>query len=204
MSRCSFLVGFGDNPPTHAQNPAASCPAEPQPCTNSNNYISSAPDVNTLKGALVEGPSITGTDLGSLDIFQVKFWVITYLRLFFPFDPPTEQNLWHLRSCLQYACRAAICRYPEAEFNALLQVLGMSASPLLPMQSLDKTLTALSRNRSLNLRLVQDSRPNNDTRVPIQNNAGLAGVVASMQDAPGTWEQCLQGYGIFNKARNLC
>lgn len=51
---------------------------------------------------------------------------------------------------------------------------------------------------------VQDVRSQNDTRVPIHNNAGFVGVVASMHDAPGTWEQCLQGYGVLNKANSIC
>jgi endoglucanase len=51
---------------------------------------------------------------------------------------------------------------------------------------------------------VQDVRSQNDTRVPIHNNVGFIGSVASMHDAPGTWEQCLQGYGVLNKANSIC
>ena len=52
--------------------------------------------------------------------------------------------------------------------------------------------------------VMQDVRSQNDTRVPIHNNGGFVGVVASMHDAPGTWEQCLQGYGVLNKANSIC
>ena len=37
-----------------------------------------------------------------------------------------------------------------------------------------------------------------------QQTVALWGVVASMHDAPGTWEQCLQGYGVLNKANSIC
>lgn len=46
---------MGENPPTHAQNPAASCPPAPASCNYVNNYLSSTPNTNILYGALVEG-----------------------------------------------------------------------------------------------------------------------------------------------------
>jgi len=52
---CSFVVGMGVNPPTCAQNPAASCPPNPASCNYVNNYLSSTPNTNILYGALVEG-----------------------------------------------------------------------------------------------------------------------------------------------------
>lgn len=52
--------------------------------------------------------------------------------------------------------------------------------------------------------VLQDVRSQNDTRVAIHNNAGFMGVVAAMHDAPGTWEQCLQGYGVLNAKNSIC
>ena len=52
--------------------------------------------------------------------------------------------------------------------------------------------------------VVQDVRSQNDSRVAIHNNAGFMGVVASMRDAPGTWEQCLQGYGVLSGLNSIC
>jgi hypothetical protein len=56
----SYLVGWGNDPPTHIPNPAASCPASVQPCSgylaSSPEYSSPDPNPHTLTGALVSGP----------------------------------------------------------------------------------------------------------------------------------------------------
>lgn len=58
--RQSYMAGWGNNPPTHIPNPAASCPTSVQPCAgflaSSPQY--SSPDANphVLFGALVSGP----------------------------------------------------------------------------------------------------------------------------------------------------
>ena len=44
-----------------------------------------------------------------------------------------------------------------------------------------------------------DVRTLNDTRVGIETNAAWTGTIAGLVTAPGTWEQCLQGYGPFTK-----
>ena len=44
-----------------------------------------------------------------------------------------------------------------------------------------------------------DVRTLNDTQVGIERNAAWTGTIAGLVTAPGTWEQCLQGYGPFTK-----
>lgn len=51
----SFVVGQGSNPPTHAQNQAASCNASPTQCSAVSSQLSPNPNPNVLYGALVEG-----------------------------------------------------------------------------------------------------------------------------------------------------
>ena len=42
--RRSFVVGYGNNPPTHAHHRAASCAARPAPCTYNLAFTSAAPN----------------------------------------------------------------------------------------------------------------------------------------------------------------
>lgn len=63
----SYVVGFGNNPPTHAHHRGASCPLESAPGSNSpscdySNYALQTPNPNVLYGALVGGTCI-GTSL---------------------------------------------------------------------------------------------------------------------------------------------
>ncbi|XP_013393921.1 uncharacterized protein LOC106161500 [Lingula anatina] len=51
----SYVVGFGNNPPTHPHHRAASCPLRPGPCGKSNKDTPS-PNPQVLTGALVGGP----------------------------------------------------------------------------------------------------------------------------------------------------
>ena len=51
---------------------------------------------------------------------------------------------------------------------------------------------------------AQDVRSNNGSRVQIEFNSGFQGTLASMLEAPGTWEQCLQGYGALTRGDNIC
>jgi len=46
-----------------------------------------------------------------------------------------------------------------------------------------------------------DDRTLNSSRVGIVNNVGFTASAAGMNQASGTWEQCLQGYGEFTKNR---
>ena len=46
-----------------------------------------------------------------------------------------------------------------------------------------------------------DDRTLNSSRVGIMNNVGLPTTSAGLNQASGTWEQCLQGYGEFTKNR---
>ncbi|KAL3155246.1 hypothetical protein ABBQ32_013178 [Trebouxia sp. C0010 RCD-2024] len=46
-----------------------------------------------------------------------------------------------------------------------------------------------------------DDRTLNSSRVGIMNNVGLPTTSAGLNQASGTWEQCLQGYGQFTKNR---
>lgn len=39
----------------------------------------------------------------------------------------------------------------------------------------------------------------NSTRVGIETNAAFTGAIASLIQAPGNWNLCLQGYGPLNK-----
>lgn len=49
-----------------------------------------------------------------------------------------------------------------------------------------------------------DVRTNNDSRVDIGNNAAITGTCAGLVDAPGTWEQCLQGFGVLTGDTAVC
>lgn len=56
----SYVVGFGNNPPTHAHHRGASCPRESSVGSNSptcdySNYALPTPNPNVLYGALVGG-----------------------------------------------------------------------------------------------------------------------------------------------------
>nr|CAD54726.1 beta-1,4-endoglucanase [Mastotermes darwiniensis] len=51
----SFVVGFGNNPPTHPHHRSSSCPDAPATC-DWNNYNSADPNPHVLYGALVGGP----------------------------------------------------------------------------------------------------------------------------------------------------
>lgn len=50
----------------------------------------------------------------------------------------------------------------------------------------------------------QDLRTDNSSRVDLGNNVAIAGVCAGLTNAPGTWEQCLQGYGVLTKDTAVC
>ncbi|GFG41057.1 hypothetical protein Cfor_04533 [Coptotermes formosanus] len=51
----SYVVGFGNNPPTHPRHRASSCPDAPAIC-DWYTYKSTEPNFHTLTGALVGGP----------------------------------------------------------------------------------------------------------------------------------------------------
>nr|AGP76414.1 endo-beta-1,4-glucanase [Macrotermes carbonarius] len=51
----SYVVGFGNNPPTHPHHGSSSCPPAPAVCDWST-YSSPGPNVHVLTGALVGGP----------------------------------------------------------------------------------------------------------------------------------------------------
>jgi len=51
----SFVVGFGNNYPTHAHHKSSSCPLAPASCGWDQLHTSN-PNPNVLKGALVGGP----------------------------------------------------------------------------------------------------------------------------------------------------
>jgi hypothetical protein len=50
----------------------------------------------------------------------------------------------------------------------------------------------------------EDNRASNDTWVSVELNAGFTGVMAGMNQVPGTYDQCLQGYGILARDVNIC
>lgn len=55
----SYVVGYGNNPPTHTQDRGAACPNAPVPCNTVTGLLSPDPDPHTLLGALVQGPGLT-------------------------------------------------------------------------------------------------------------------------------------------------
>lgn len=50
----------------------------------------------------------------------------------------------------------------------------------------------------------EDVRSSNDTFVAIDNNVGLQGALAGLNQVSGTYDQCLQGYGIMAKDKDIC
>lgn len=49
-----------------------------------------------------------------------------------------------------------------------------------------------------------DVRASNDSRVSIENNAGFTSVLAGLNQATGTWDQCLQGFGVLTRDKAVC
>ena len=50
----------------------------------------------------------------------------------------------------------------------------------------------------------EDSRTSNDTMVGIDQNAGMTGAAAALNEATGTYDQCLQGYGLLSHDKVIC
>lgn len=50
----------------------------------------------------------------------------------------------------------------------------------------------------------EDARTSNDTAVSIEWNAGLAGAAAGLNQIGGTYDQCLQGYGLLSYEIDVC
>ena len=51
---------------------------------------------------------------------------------------------------------------------------------------------------------MQDVRSSNDSRVTLVNNAAFPGTMAGLNQAPGTWDSCLQGYGVLTGSGGVC
>nr|AXQ39851.1 beta-1,4-endoglucanase [Mastotermes darwiniensis] len=51
----SYVVGYGNNPPTHPHHRSSSCPDAPAPC-DWNTFSAADPNYHVLSGALVGGP----------------------------------------------------------------------------------------------------------------------------------------------------
>ena len=51
----SFVVGFGNNPPTQPHHASSSCPIDPNESCGWNNYNADSPNPHILYGALVGG-----------------------------------------------------------------------------------------------------------------------------------------------------
>ena len=49
-----------------------------------------------------------------------------------------------------------------------------------------------------------DVRTENASRVDIGNNVAITGTCAGLTNAPGTWEQCLQGFGVLTSDTAVC
>ncbi len=49
-----------------------------------------------------------------------------------------------------------------------------------------------------------DTRASNDTWVSIDANAGFTGALAGLNQVTGTYDQCLQGYGMFARDKAIC
>ena len=49
-----------------------------------------------------------------------------------------------------------------------------------------------------------DVRASNDSRVSIENNAGATVALAGLNQATGTYDQCLQGYGLLSHDKVIC
>jgi endoglucanase len=50
----------------------------------------------------------------------------------------------------------------------------------------------------------EDNRLSNDTWVGIEQNAGFTGALAGLNEVTGTYDQCLQGYGILSRDKVIC
>lgn len=49
-----------------------------------------------------------------------------------------------------------------------------------------------------------DVRASNDSRVSIENNAAATSTFAGLNQATGTWDQCLQGFGVLTRDKAVC
>ncbi len=68
----SFVIGFGNNYPTHPHHRSSSCPDAPDVCDVNTAYNTPNPNPHILYGALVGGPTNPNdlyTDSRSSDLF---------------------------------------------------------------------------------------------------------------------------------------
>ena len=49
-----------------------------------------------------------------------------------------------------------------------------------------------------------DLRTSNASRVALEYNAGFTGALAGLNQAPGTWDECLQGWGVLTHDTAVC
>ena len=50
----------------------------------------------------------------------------------------------------------------------------------------------------------EDARTSNDTRVGVDQNAGFTTSAAGLNEAAGTYDQCLQGIGLLQRDKVIC
>jgi endoglucanase len=92
--------------------------------------------------------------------------------------------------------RMAACPKAPAACDAAVHLYGPSPDPNL-MRGAIVEFPAFDDHYA-------DVRATNDSRVSIENNAGAGAALAGLNQATGTWDQCLQGFGVLTKDYAVC
>ena len=97
--------------------------------------------------------------------------------------------------CLQN--RPSSCPDAPAQCNAVNALYSPKANP--------NTLTgALVYGPGLNGDYFVDQRTGNSTLVGIEYNAGMTTVMAGLAQQGGSYDLCLQGFGVLSKGISIC
>lgn len=92
--------------------------------------------------------------------------------------------------------RSAACPAPPAACDAVIAQQTLDANP--------NQLTGAVVEFSTFSDDYKDVRTSNDSRVSIENNAGITGAMAGLITAPGSWDSCLQGFGVLTGDGAVC
>ncbi|BDA49652.1 probable endoglucanase A [Coccomyxa sp. Obi] len=92
--------------------------------------------------------------------------------------------------------RGASCPSPPQNCSAITALYNPAPNP----HTLSGALVMDPRTWDF----FDDQRSSNDTWVSIDNNVGLTGALAGLNQVTGTYDQCLQGYGILARDAAIC
>ena len=187
----SYVVGFNRKFPLRPHDRGASCPSAPANCTQVTALYNPQPNPHTLNGALVQvghhNCSINAAALAGLPaglLFSSPLHAL--VSMLCTSQPPVTFLLQWRRWQVWGGARL------------MRTLMRISKVPL----ELTKTLCMGQDARTWDF--YDDTRASNDTWVSIDSNAGFTGAVAGLNQVTGTYDQCLQGYGMFARDKAIC